>query len=359
MNCHEFERYCLDYCDNNLSSEIRGQFEEHLLQCEPCQNLIALCNMENEVLRDPVDLPALAPDFNSRLLARVRSECDIYPHYDDMNGSSVLKKFILKRPYFNRPATLLAAVLLLVLILPSLLNQDFTNTKQLPENAIQDSQPQYDNTKLQKTAANGSEQSSPDEEQVADLLKSKSTSIGSAKSFKESGQEFQASNQPIPLAAPTPQDIVSGNGSSREINNAKIGARLPAEKRGIYQPYPENIPPAYILLQSSESNGQFIYIYRETAGSNELNITITPINQQPAVTVGLAGDAAEQAPKIDNESCKVLDNNAAGITSATAVLNSASRDILRDDFNYRLTLSGKLPQAEIEAIASAVTLGEK
>lgn len=364
MNCQEIEKYCLDYCDNNLSSELRTSFDEHLQQCHSCRNLVNLTHLENEALADPLDIPALSPDFNARLLDRIQSRGMLYPDREAKpNGQ--YHKYLFNRPYVKRSWALIAAALLLVLLIPSIFNQGLYNNQQEVRSKNAALNPaRYDNTAIEKTSLKkvsdeslNQESSQPKYGSAAEnnQIKADNTQIN----INQELQLNAPANQQIPMAVHEPQDLVPGNGSSREVNKSKLNSRLQSSHDEGLKPYPENIPVTYELVLKDESNGQYIYQYRENGTEIQLCIIITPLVQQQFSTTSVVGTASESAQTTAIGDYQKSDLAATTPEAPAAVLNSSNKDISSDNIQYNLTVSGNLPQDKIEAIASTITLSQK
>ncbi|MDD2619898.1 MAG: zf-HC2 domain-containing protein [Syntrophomonadaceae bacterium] len=355
MNCQDIEKYCLDYCDNNLSPELNELFEQHLQQCNNCKNLIDLTMLENSILLDPIDIPPLKPDFNARLLDRIDSNGQLYPN-SALSNNGGLSKYLFNRPFIKRSWALIAAVLLLALVLPSILNQNINNSQHLAQNDIDNnSQPQYNKTKLERTTT---EKSNLSLDQEIVQLKSESKTPSSTEDLADSGKQAKITNQEIALDTLAPQELVAGNGSSREANKTKISSRLLVNDEAS-EPYPENLPPNYQLVANNQSNGQFIYLYRETATNEELNIIITPLKLEDIKPAAMSEAVAETSNTNAIVSYQMANENELSTAADKALLNSSSKDITTENVSYSLTISGNLPQEKIDSIASLITLTEK
>ncbi len=357
MNCQEIEKYCLDYCDNTISSELRTSFEEHLQQCHGCRNLVNLTHLENEALAEPVDIPALSPDFNTRLLDRIQAQGMLYPDKETKpNGQ--YHKYLFNRPYVKRSWALLAAALLLVLLIPPILNQGLNSNQQAARNnGVKTlNLPNYSNTTLEKTSLGKTNEESISQ----DTSKVKTDSAADNNKTNED-QKLQLkvpANYEIPLAALEDKELVPGNGSSREVGKAELNSRLQSSHDEYLEPYPENIPATYELVQKNESNGQYIYQFRESGTDIQLCIIITPLVQQQFSSTSVAGVASEPAPTPAAEEYQKVGTVVTPETPAS-VLNSSNKDISSDNVQYNLVVSGNLPQDKIEAIASTITLSQK
>ena len=73
MDCQELSKHIYEYCDDSVSPQMYLRVKKHLKDCPSCQQLYKLTRLENEVLRDTTDIPALSPDFTSRVMGSVGS----------------------------------------------------------------------------------------------------------------------------------------------------------------------------------------------------------------------------------------------------------------------------------------------
>ncbi len=71
MDCQELNNHILDFCDDSASPQMYLKISKHLKDCPHCQAVYQLTRLENEVLRDTTDIPALPPDFTSRVMGSV------------------------------------------------------------------------------------------------------------------------------------------------------------------------------------------------------------------------------------------------------------------------------------------------
>lgn len=71
MNCQQINHYLLDYSEGNVSPPLRDAIEEHLSQCEYCRNNYKLTLIENEILREKIDIPELSENFTSRVIQAI------------------------------------------------------------------------------------------------------------------------------------------------------------------------------------------------------------------------------------------------------------------------------------------------
>lgn len=357
MNCQEIEKYCLDYCDNNLSPELRASFDEHLQQCNNCRNLVDLTHLESEALSDPVDIPALSPDFNTRLMDRIQAKGMLYPD-QEAKPETQYQKYLFNRPYVKRSWAMLAAALLLVLLIPPILKQGLYDQQPGLINGVKTvTLPQNTNTKIEKTSLekNNNKPLNQDTSQ----LKSASPADNNNMTYGNQDLKLKLPNQEIPLAAHQPQELVPGNGSSREVNKSSLNSRLQTSHDEGLAPYPDNIPASYELVQKNESNGQYIYQYRESGTNIELCIIITPLLQQQISAASMDGEASEAPETAVTENYQMSNTTASTTEPPASMLNSCNKSISSDNINYNLTVSGNLPQEKIEAIASTITLSQK
>ncbi len=107
MDCRELNSQIDDYCDDSVSPQTYLKISKHLKECPACQQLYQLTRLENEVLRDISDVPALSDDFTARVMESI--------------GSVRRKPGIFYNRKFWYSGMAAAAVLVLILFVPQLL----------------------------------------------------------------------------------------------------------------------------------------------------------------------------------------------------------------------------------------------
>ena len=129
MNCQQADKYIYAYCDARLSPELVREFEEHLLGCEECRDLMVLIRMENEALLEALAADNLPLDdqFTARVMAALPAAA---PNMVPDNTPGV------KPARFWRPAFYLAATAAVVLLLAAVTPGWFDNFKQAPQTDI-------------------------------------------------------------------------------------------------------------------------------------------------------------------------------------------------------------------------------
>lgn len=129
MNCQQADKYIYAYCDARLSPELVREFEEHLLGCEECRDLLVLIRLENEALLEALTADNLPLDdqFTARVMAALPAAAqNMVP--DNTPG--------IKPARFWRPAFYLAATAAVVLLLTAVTPGWFDNFKQVPQTDI-------------------------------------------------------------------------------------------------------------------------------------------------------------------------------------------------------------------------------
>lgn len=69
MKCSQFQQLIDAYLDNELSSNLRLEFDTHRVQCDNCQRWLTMVEAVTNTVRDDRDVPALSMDFTAAVLA--------------------------------------------------------------------------------------------------------------------------------------------------------------------------------------------------------------------------------------------------------------------------------------------------
>lgn len=69
MKCSQFQQLIDAYLDNELSSNLRLEFDAHRVQCDECQRWLTMVEAVTNTVCDDRDVPALSGDFTARVLA--------------------------------------------------------------------------------------------------------------------------------------------------------------------------------------------------------------------------------------------------------------------------------------------------
>lgn len=89
MNCQQIRRHLFRYGDGSLSPETEAEMQKHLQVCPSCKNYYHLTQIENEVLSQKDDIPLLANDFTSKLMASIQTSS-----IDQKEKSSFARSFL-------------------------------------------------------------------------------------------------------------------------------------------------------------------------------------------------------------------------------------------------------------------------
>lgn len=71
MNCPSVDKLS-QYVDKLLNQEEQQNVEEHLKQCESCQQIVALFEGEEQFIKETLQAPTLPDDFEAQILAQVK-----------------------------------------------------------------------------------------------------------------------------------------------------------------------------------------------------------------------------------------------------------------------------------------------
>ena len=77
MNCQEIEYFLLQVENHKIPTQIPDDITAHLQICSHCRNNLYLTQLENEVLMEPREIPAISPDFIQRTMQMLPK--DLYP----------------------------------------------------------------------------------------------------------------------------------------------------------------------------------------------------------------------------------------------------------------------------------------
>jgi hypothetical protein len=117
MNCQDIEQNIYGYCDDSLSPDIQSTMAKHINKCASCQNNYQLTLLENEALRDTVDIPLLSEAFTTRVMGSIVAADSIksIPQPLVMSKGSSLN---FKRTTWYTRLAIVAAVITLCLYIP-------------------------------------------------------------------------------------------------------------------------------------------------------------------------------------------------------------------------------------------------
>lgn len=296
MNCQQADKYIYEYCDARLSPELMREFEEHLLDCEECRDLVILTRMENEALLEALEMgtPLLDEQFTARLMAAL-PPAPKSAAADDMH--------MVKSARSWRPALYMAAVAAVVLLLTATVPGWFDNFKQDTQTnvSVNDNvQPQQ--RSVYSPPVDQNEKAANEAISIgSDQIYSDTAGNGAADySADDGGIDYvepllDTDNNNIPQSNPHMQ-IAMADDAILEMATAKMQASDPMVKEAHlpgttespyrYRTYslnlvkpvrdlqliPTNLPEDYEL----KPNGTEKYIYTDKSGENTIEIAIKP-----------------------------------------------------------------------------------
>lgn len=348
MDCQELSKHIYDYCDDSVSPQMYLKVKKHLRDCPSCQQLYKLTRLENEVLRDTTDIPALSPDFTSRVMGSVGSV---------RRGAGLLynRKF-----WYSGLAAV--AVVALFLFMPQLLkNPAYVNIADKGDAA-----PDSVTPLVVSTPGNGA---TVEQLTVAEQLteNQKSAVQQEMAAAPRSGDESEAPSTPVygaPADTFSPPSVL---GTKQYLDADTIpGDSVPSQKSTAFQPEqdeilmlraldtpisapmatrngsatvvediepvrtPVNVPVQFQLMQVDISDGsRTVYDYLSQDGMSQLQIIVDPYIE-PATQLQNLGSASTEG------------------------INNLSRWVLIEDEMVTVTYSGNVSMEVLTNLANTV-----
>jgi len=254
MDCRELNSQIDDYCDDSVSPQTYLKISKHLKECPACQQLYQLTRLENEVLRDTSDIPALSPDFTARVM--------------DSIGSVHRKPGIFYNRRFWYSGMAAAAVLVLILFVPQLLKNPASVN--MADNA------RYGNDSVAPPAV-----STPANGDTTEMLAENQDNQQDIAASPRPGDEAEAPGTPSLFDAPaeTPSlPSVLGTKQTTDTNTIS-GEGIPSQKSVASQSQPVEIfmlraPDTPISAPVAARNGSAAVV-------EDIEPVLTPVNVPP------------------------------------------------------------------------------
>lgn len=310
MNCQQADKYIYAYCDARLSPDLVREFEEHLLGCEECRDLMVLIRMENEALLEALAADNLPLDdqFTARVMATLPAAAEnMVP--DNTPG--------IKPARIWRPAFYLAATAAVVLLLTAVTPGWFDNFKQVPQTDItvndtgfpQQQQSVFSPPMIQEEMMADSGQNyvaAPEADELFDSVADYSVTYAPRQDIDN--DTVQQTNPHLQVAMADEALFQSESASMlRESNTMAKEVHMTEFMESPYryrtysvnlvkpvhnlQLVPENLPANYEL----KPNGTDMFVYTDKNGENTVKIVIKPYAVSDS---DLQGAAEEEMSKI-------------------------------------------------------------
>jgi|GEM_PF-2522162 len=365
MNCQQIDRYIYDYCDGTLSPRLKAILDEHLSTCELCRKKVELTYIENEVLKDDFNIPALSPDFTSKVMSTINTKYSGIPGYSPRSLTLMNRiKFGLKK--FNPliASTAVASVLIIMLLLYDISGQLIAHNQNSADSSLLHSE----------TPTEGIDNG----DNLKEFSEDKAELTGSTKKYDSDNSQIEVAGNDtvsynIQSDSNTPEDeqvlIGAGSGAANASNperiafsgkQQKITPEPKAENLALFSLHPENIPSSYELKTiSSLTENSISFIYQKNNGES-LQIAIVPYqeNLYTSAARGSTNMAALTADDLNSTSQK----SPAGATSLTSAANgkcySISWKINGQKQKYLVTITANMSPEDLAQLAAQIEFKE-
>jgi hypothetical protein len=366
VNCHRFNMYVFDYCEDNLSPALKEQMDKHLRECSCCSSQVKLTYLENEVLRDKSDLPILADDFTARVMQHIIGAEQVLP----FDSKASKKPGNIKA----RGLTWAAAVGLIVLlaifapqVLPyhqstRIADNPPVGSEQHMENSAADKMQIQSQTKYENEPSNDykSAQPLPDAAEKQNSIQIADVDLKSV----APSEELPNDDQPVTISMSAAVDTQLYDVSSTETESTasadimyfktsddiqapsrwgSINARSGMANGYTSIPVPHQIPDNFTLINTVNSystEGSAVEYHYTDKTNRSLIITLQKNDQEPVMRYHEPGSAEILRGSADNTSKKDLE-----ITYQVNFNNQA----------YQVTLKGSLSAEDLVNLAEVIT----
>ena len=317
MNCQDISKLIYVYCDGEVSPEDYTDISEHLDNCANCQYMYQLTIIENDVLRDKADIPALSPAFTSLVMSSLQS--DNIP-----NNKSRFSRF--NRKVWLSGLTTVAAVVALFLYLP---HQSF-----------------IDNNISSYYSASIQEPSSASPSVAYDTLiiagqsnLSDSDKTAAPKAATPEAPPNVVKNAPLPdnnLNQPMTMSVPEASGDTKQSAAMDLSKSIfydrVAESTNITL-RPQNIPDRLKFVQVTNGENKTVFDYASLDGTEYLQLSLVPYSES---TLG----AKTETDPLPQDPLPL------------------SKDLQIADKKMTVFLSGNLPMAEMNVLANTIQFSD-
>lgn len=337
MDCQELNNHIFDFCDDSTSPQMYLKISKHLKDCPHCRAVYQLTRLENDVLRDTSDIPALPDDFTSRVIGSVpslhRGPALLRNHklwYGGLAAVAVVALFLYGPQFFrNQSAVELAdntGVRGNGTVAPSVVTTPGDSTS--AQNIAKDEAGTYqfnDEPKKDIAALNSV---SADVSSAPSVLSTRE----SPTSVTSPGEGLATRMLSVPDAASTPSPTVPPD-TVTAVPSLPGDGNNPAVVIENFEPMitPLNVPAGLKLTQVDISaSDRTIYDYTSSDGLAQVKITVEPYVEPTAKIQAIDSSKAEG-------------------------INSLARWVLIGDKMVTVTYSGNIPLDELTNLANSLT----
>ncbi len=360
MNCQQADKYIYEYCDARLSPELMQEFEEHLLNCEACTDLVILTRFENDAIHECMTADMeVDKNFTARVMAALPAATS--PALTDIQ---IIKPSRSWRPAVYFTAAAAATILLFTAAVPGWFDQLYQvqNKNVAVHDSIQPEPGENASLKTGKIAENGSalqsagtvtaekEQAKADSEIVNDYGNTSEVMHADAASMNT-----ENSPPPIQIAmtdqaafktpAPESQRGISPTAAKSSVQAGAVPDRYRSYSVNLAKPIedvslvPVNLPGNYVL----ESDAAEIFVYTDTNTDKTVEIAIKPYAAPTSNTMAEAAVSAD-------ESIRSKMVSPAPLTQHLEVIAEY------DESQYVVSLESDLARDELLDLASQIKL---
>lgn len=333
LSCREVESRIDSYLDGELEPESSSRLLQHLQECPRCGELLADRIREAELLLSSFPVPQLGQDFQQKVLERISAA-------GKKRGKHCQRLFGFK-PLL---APALAGLLLVAAAGGFHFHQDRATNREAgptPQTALGGA-----GLKAEKAGATGQGTSAGRSQATFKSTTNNGEGKAPVSESRQAGSTSAASGAAVRSTAATVSSTAHSRNSSQASPADSIGNLLRA---GYTVFVPTCLPPGYTLkklvisdcqatAESRVSSQEPLEMIFGSPDGNELHLTIRPAvcasPQQPAVM-------SAEAPGEEDNGLKGGDN-------------SITWQAEKDGKHFTLTLSGPLPEQELQNIATSI-----
>jgi hypothetical protein len=331
MNFLHYRKHMFNYFEADLSPLLKEEIEQHLQQCASCRRQYDLTRMENQILQDTSNIPALDAEFNGRVMNLIANSGE---HSAAIMSSGNPRRYRW-RPVYSQ-AVVAVALLAICFYIPGM----------IPE--------RQGDQALQRTVSPIQSHASVPEDVQQNPMKAKVAYAGNLKISNnldkcESPEILQSSPEVQTAPLPTTDQQLAGSGF--RANSLEPTRSVQPESSTTKSAYAgsiglQNIPVKFILLHTNQlAENQVEYSYGTQDGSQ--NLLIRVLLPDHAKEAAIAYNLSTVPPAVNN------------LNNTVSIISESKREIELDGKSYQLVVSGNFSQEEIDHLANNISLRQE
>lgn len=368
MNCRQIDKCIYNYCDDQVTPELRRDIEKHLQECLFCRNNVKLTRWENEILSQPVEIPALSPNFTAQVMASFGTQ--YRPTHSPASHPFFMKYSSIKSMHHYWSTAAVAIIMLLALFIPGQLDNINQRMAQYGNNSVV-AHSQKSTVNREYVPVRGSSTSaSVDKGQLCGqlqdsaALKDEDIRIEAKKtdatvSKQGTNNVIMKKSEGIPdqtlyyydaSMATADGSLKSGGGTSPSREKSKIANMVFIP----LQPY--NVPQPYKITRIGEEEGKNVFVYTDSINNKQFTLQLTPAKSEaeanirsyqspPEITFQLPAGTPDAPPSPPANSSLDMANSSYSI----------NWNILSNNQAYDVTLEGNMSPEELASLANTIT----